>query len=204
MSQSANRQPVKRPLDWLTAISQALLRVENFVAGALMALLLALILLNVVTRALKMPIYWIDEASVLTMIWLGFVGASVITRIRIDFAVTILADALAPSRRAALKVFASAAVLAFAIGLFVMCWRWYDPVGIAAHGFDAKAYAGASFNFFYTERTQTLEWPTWVVSLVLPIFAVTLSIHAAANLAEDLGWAHRRKQASLIHAEEAA
>ena len=62
-----------------------------------------------------------------------------------------------------------------------------DPVGIARHGFDAREYAAQSFNFLYTERTQTLNWPTWVVQLILPLFAVTFSLHALANLLEDLG-----------------
>ena len=61
-----------------------------------------------------------------------------------------------------------------------------DPRGIAAAGFNAKDYAEASFNFIYTERTQTLEWPTWVLQLILPIFSLTLTVHAFANLLEEL------------------
>ncbi|MDO5642244.1 MAG: TRAP transporter small permease [Paracoccus sp. (in: a-proteobacteria)] len=168
-----------------------------------MLLLLSLILLNVGTRAMKSPIYWIDEASILAMVWLGFIGASVMTRIRIDFAVTLLGDALSSQWRARLRALASAGVFAFAVGLMVMCWNWLDPVGIASHGFDARGFAGASFNFLYTERTQTLEWPTWLVNLVLPLFSVTLTLHAAANLLEDTGLARRREQMRLVSAEEA-
>jgi hypothetical protein len=68
-----------------------------------------------------------------------------------------------------------------------MCWVWMDPVGIARAGFDAKEYAANSFNFVYTERTQTLNWPTWVLQLVMPLFAATFSVHALANLVEELG-----------------
>jgi hypothetical protein len=68
-----------------------------------------------------------------------------------------------------------------------MCWVWMDPIGIARYGFDAKEYAAQSFNFLYTERSQTLEWPVWAIQLVLPIFALTLCVHALANLLEDLG-----------------
>lgn len=46
--------------------------------------------------------------------------------------------------------------------------------------------AETSFNFLYTEHTQTLEWPTWLVQLILPIFALSLTVHALANLFEEL------------------
>jgi TRAP-type C4-dicarboxylate transport system permease small subunit len=56
----------------------------------------------------------------------------------------------------------------------------------AQPAFNAKDYAEASFNFLYTERTQTLNWPTWVLQLILPIFSLTLTVHAFANLLEEL------------------
>jgi TRAP-type C4-dicarboxylate transport system permease small subunit len=68
-----------------------------------------------------------------------------------------------------------------------MCWLWMDPIGIARAGFDAKVYAGETFNFLYTEHTQTLNWPSWIVYLVLPIFAVSMTLHGLANTVEDLG-----------------
>lgn len=190
--------------DKLTGLSQAVLKVEKLLAGLLMTLLLALILINVATRFAKVPIYWIDEASIFAMIWLGFIGASVMTRLRIDFAVTLLSDYLPAKWVARLRALATALSLAFAIGFITMCWTWMDPLGIASHGFDAKAYAAETYNFLYTERTQTLEWPTWLVNLILPIFALTLTIHCMANLLEDLGIARKRKQIALTTAEGAA
>ena len=204
MTKISDTGPRRAWADAVTAASQGVLRVEMAVAGLLMALLLGLILLNVATRAARMPIYWIDEASVLTLVWLGFIGASVLTRVRIDFAVTLLGDALPLAWQARLRAVATALSLAFGIALVVLCWRWLDPLGIAADGFDARAYAARSFNFLYTERTQTLGWPTWVVSLVMPIFALTFSLHGAANLLEDLGLARRRPQISFTASESAA
>jgi TRAP-type C4-dicarboxylate transport system permease small subunit len=190
--------------DGVTQLSQVILRGEKALAGFFMTVLLVLILVNVVTRFARVPIYWIDEASIFAMIWLGFIGASVMTRLRIDFAVTLLADQLSPKWVARLRALATAISLAFAVGFAVVCWLWLDPVGIASHGFDAQAYAAETFNFLYTERTQTLEWPTWVVNLILPIFALTLIVHNAANLLEDLGLARKREQVSLTSAEGAA
>ena len=192
------------PVRWAMALSTAVLRAERATLTVLMGLLVLLILLNVVTRYSGTPIYWVDEAAVFTMVWLTFVGASVMTRLRMDFAVGLVSDHLPPGGAKVLKVIATLGVLVFALALVWMCWVWMDPRGIAAAGFNAKDYAEASFNFIYTERTQTLEWPTWVVNLILPLFAVTLTIHTAANLLEDTGLAAKRVQIPLTTAEEAA
>lgn len=204
MSTTAEPRNHPRWAEIVTGLSQALLRGEKFLAGVFITVLLTLILVNVVTRFAKVPIYWIDEASIFSMIWLGFIGASVMTRLRIDFAVTLLSDHLSPKWVARLRALATAISLIFAIGFAVVCWMWLDPLGIASHGFDAQAYAAETFNFLYTERTQTLEWPTWIVNLILPVFALTLIVHNAANLLEDLGIARKREQAALTTAEGAA
>ena len=174
------------PVRWAMALSTAVLRTERAALTVLMGLLVLLILLNVVTRYFGTPIYWVDEAAVFTMVWLTFVGASVMTRLRMDFAVGLVSDHLPPGGAKVLKVIATLGVLVFALALVWMCWLWMDPRGIAAAGFNAKDYAEASFNFIYTERTQTLEWPTWVLQLILPIFSLTLTVHAFANLLEEL------------------
>ena len=177
--------------------SSAVLRLERLLILALMALLMLLILVNVVTRYTGMPIYWIDEAAVYSVVWLTFVGGSAMTRLRMDFAVTLLTDKLGAGAARAFKLTAGAGVLVFGIAMLWMCWIWMDPVGIARAGFDAKEFAASSFNFLYTERTQTLNWPTWALQTILPLFAFTLSLHAAANLVEDLGWQPRRRHAGF-------
>ena len=48
----------------LLDLSDAVLGLERRLLSALMALLVALVLLNVVTRYAGVPIYWVDEASV--------------------------------------------------------------------------------------------------------------------------------------------
>ncbi|MFC5419548.1 TRAP transporter small permease [Bosea eneae] len=171
----------------IVAVSGRLLRVEHRAIQALMFLLSALILLNVVTRYTGYPIYWIDESAVYSVVWLTFIGASAMTRMRLDFAVTMLTERFSARGAAIFRVIATLGVVLFGIALGVMCWLWLDPVGIAQAGFDARDYAGQSFNFIYTERTQTLNWPTWVIYLIMPLFAFTMTLHALANLFEDLG-----------------
>ena len=181
----------------MLALSSHILRAERLVITGLMTLLVLLILLNVVTRYTGMPIYWVDEAAVYTVVWLTFVGASVMTRLRMDFAVTMLTDHLGARGARAFKVVATLGVLLFGLAMLVMCWVWMDPIVIARYGFDAKEFAAESFNFLYTERTQTLNWPTWVLQLILPIFSATFSVHALANLLEDMGAAERVQHAGF-------
>ncbi|MET1113527.1 MAG: TRAP transporter small permease [Comamonas sp.] len=186
-------KPPARPVRWVLDASDALLRVERWLLTFLMSLLTALILVNVVTRYGGIPLYWVDEASVYTVVWLTFVGASAMTRLRLDFAVTMLTDKLGPRNARIAKVIATSGVLFFALALAAMCWIWMDPVGIVRAGFDAREYAAESFNFLYTEHTQTLEWPMWVLQLIMPIFAICMSLHALANLLEDLHLAPQRQ-----------
>ncbi|KLK91284.1 C4-dicarboxylate ABC transporter permease [Microvirga vignae] len=179
------------PIRVVTSLSNGLLAVERFAIMGLMALLTLLILVNVSTRYAGLPIYWIDESAVYATVWLTFIGASAMTRLRLDFAVTMLTERLSPRGQQIARIISALAVVGFGFGLGIMCWLWMDPIGIARAGFDAKTYAGETFNFLYTEQTQTLNWPSWVVYLTLPIFAVSMTLHGLANTLEDLGIAEK-------------
>ena len=171
----------------LQRLSNAVLTVERGALGVLMALILLLILVNVATRYARMPLYGIDEASVFAMVWLTFVGASCMMRMRMDFAVTILTERLGEAAARALQATSTLIAIGFSLALAVMCWIWLDPVGLARAGFDPEAYAAETFNFVYSDRTQTLEWPAWIVMSVIPLFALTTILHGSVNLLEDLG-----------------
>ncbi|MEY9885295.1 TRAP-type C4-dicarboxylate transport system permease small subunit [Bradyrhizobium sp. USDA 328] len=170
----------------IVRMSGGLLAVERLALMGLMYLLTGLILVNVVTRYSHFPIYWIDESAVYCVVWLTFIGASAMTRLRLDFAVTMLTERLSPQHQKIAKVISTGLVVVFGVALIVTCVLWMDPVGLARAGFDGRKLASETFNFLYTERTQTLNWPTWVLYLTLPIFAVSMTIHGLANLLEDL------------------
>lgn len=186
------------PAATIQALSAALLAVERVAIMGLMFLLSGLILLNVVTRYTGMPIYWIDESAVYSVVWLTFIGASAMTRLRLDFAVTMLTERLPEGQQKIAKMIATGLVVIFGVALAVMCWLWMDPLGLAKAGFDAREFAGQTFNFLYTERTQTLNWPTWVLYLILPLFAVTMTVHGLANLVEDMEIVPRAKLKGFV------
>jgi TRAP-type C4-dicarboxylate transport system permease small subunit len=191
----------KRPNLAVAAVigaSARLLRVERVLIVGLMSLLTALILLNVTTRYLGVPIYWIDESAVYSVVWLTFIGASAMTRLRLDFAVAMLTERL-PERGVFLcRIASTCGVVFFGLALIWMCWLWMDPVGFAQAGFDAKEFGAQTFNFLYTERTQTLNWPTWVLYLTIPIFGVTMTIHGLANVLEDLGVVAKTRHTGFV------
>jgi TRAP-type C4-dicarboxylate transport system permease small subunit len=179
------------PVRAIIALSNGLLAIERVAIVSFMGILTLLILINVTTRYAGLPIYWIDESAVYATVWLTFIGASAMTRLRLDFAVTMLTERLSPRGQQIARIISTLAVVGFGLGLGIMCWLWMDPIGIARAGFDAKVYAGETFNFLYTEHTQTLNWPSWLVYLALPIFAVSMTLHGLANALEDLGIVRR-------------
>lgn len=194
---NASKNAPSAPVRIVLAVSAGVLALERVLIMALMALLLCLILLNVITRYSGASLYWVDESAVYSVVWLSFIGGSAMTRLRLDFAMTMLTDKLSPlwARRA--KIAAGLGVMSFALALGWMCWLWLDPVGIAQAGFDAKKFAAGAFNFVYTERTQTLNWPSWVLYLIIPIFSASMLVHGLANLLEDLDLAPRMRFASF-------
>jgi len=180
---------------WLSA---RLLAAERLAVAGFMFLLTGLILLNVVTRYSGVALYWVDESAVYSVVFLTFIGASAMTRLRLDFAVTILTERFSPRGVRIAKVAATSIVLLFGLTLLWLCVLWLDPVGMARAGFDARALAANTFNFIYTERTQTLGWPVWALYLIMPLFALSMTIHSAANLLEDLGLAPPASQAAFL------
>jgi TRAP-type C4-dicarboxylate transport system permease small subunit len=195
--------PVHRPAApwrivlWLSA---KLLAVERLAVAGFMFLLTGLILLNVVTRYAGVSLYWVDESAIYSVVFLTFIGASAMTRLRLDFAVTLLTDRFSARGVRIAKVMATTIVLLFGITLLWLCALWLDPVGMARAGFDARELAAKTFNFIYTERTQTLGWPVWALYMIMPVFALSMTIHSAANLVEDLELAPRASQAAFLDA----
>ena len=180
---------------WLSA---KLLAAERFAVAGFMFLLTGLILLNVVTRYTGIPLYWVDESAIYSVVFLSFIGASAMTRLRLDFAVTMLTERFSARGVRIAKVMATSVVLLFGLALLWLCVLWLDPVGMARAGFDARELAARTFNFIYTERTQTLNWPVWALYLIMPVFALSMVVHSAANLLEDLELVPRVSQAAFL------
>ena len=191
-------QPPAAPWRLVMWLSARLLAAERFAVAAFMFLLTGLILLNVVTRYSGVSLYWVDESAVYSVVFLTFIGASAMTRLRLDFAVTMLTDRFSERGVRIAKAMATTVVLMFGLALLWLCMLWLDPAGLARAGFDARELAAKTFNFIYTERTQTLNWPVWALYLIMPVFALSMVVHSAANLLEVLELVPRVSQAGFL------
>lgn len=172
------------PAGPLARASAALLRAEAFALTALMAIITGLILLNVVTRTAGMALFWVDETAIYAMIWAVLIGASMQLRLGAAIAVDLLPAALGEGGRRTLRILVAVIVLGFALALVWLSWVWYDPLGLAAAGFDTGAFSGATFNFIYQEPTVTVGIAKFWIWLIVPVVALAMSVHAAANLVD--------------------
>ncbi len=171
----------------LSTISDRVARVERAACGLLIACLVGLILLNVVTRSLNHALFWVDELAVYCMIWMALIGSSVLLREHRHVAVTLVTGMLSDKRRRLVSIVVDILIFLFAAGLFLMCLKWYDPIGLIRHGFNVEEFAASTYNFIYQEPTNTLGILKFWVWLAVPIVSLSMTLHALANLLEDLG-----------------
>ncbi|NYS59640.1 TRAP transporter small permease [Vreelandella salicampi] len=170
----------------LQRLSTGLARVEEVTAALLAAVVTCLILTNIAFRALGSPLYWISELSIYAMIWMTFLIASAVLKRRQGIAVTLLPEALPQTGRKLVTLFVDSVVLVFALLMVWLCWQWYQPLTLARLGFDTQAFQGETFNFIYAENTSTLGVKKFWFWLIVPWFALSLTLHGTANLIQAL------------------
>lgn len=183
---------------WLLRLSDGIVRVERLMLILLVAALVLLVLLNVGARFGGLTLAWADELAVLSMVWAGFVGASLMLRARMDPAVRLLHAVVGPALEKALRVTVSGMAVGFGAVLIWMNWIWFDPAGMAAAGFDIGTFEGTTFNFLYSNTTNVLLWPYFWFYLIVPWFALTITVHALTNLVEDVGFISQRALAAEL------
>lgn len=181
---------MKLPL-LMRATSDFVARIDRTLMMFLVAAMVLLVLINVGTRFFGVTLSWADELAVYFMILTGFVGASLMLRLRTDPAVTLLHEFLPPRPVRFLRVAVSAIALVFGATLVWMCWNWFNLPALIAADFDIRRFEGRTFNFIYTEMTPVMGLPAIIFFLIVPWFALTLSIHALTNLLEDTGFLDR-------------
>ena len=160
-------------------------------AAAFAVLVTLLILLNVVTRAFNVAIYWVDEAAIYAMVWMTFLAASAALHSGHSVAVTILRDLLPLRYRGWMAKFVDVTVFLFAAAMAWLCWRWFLPIDLARAGFDFAAFQAETFNFVYAEPTTTLGIRKFWVWLVMPLFAFGTVLHGLNNLLDFSGSTER-------------
>ncbi|WP_305985659.1 TRAP transporter small permease [Roseibium sp. MMSF_3544] len=165
--------------DWIAKIEAAILKL-------LVAAVLLLMILNVTSRAVNWSLYWVDELAINLMVVFAFVGSSLMFAQRRNFSVTLLTDAVSKTMRRRLSIAVQCVNLGFALFLAYASWVWFDPLTLARSGFDLQTFFESTFNSVYQEVTNTIGVRRLWFFLIMPVFAITLTIHSAACLLQDL------------------
>ncbi len=169
-------------LNSITNLSNRILYLERVAMCTIAISLPIIILLNATGRALRSPIYWMDELAILLMVWMAMIGMSLTLKTRDAVSVTMLTDALSPPLTKTIKVITDGLVLAFGVILLVLSYRWFDPVALFNANFDTRVFSGETFNFIYEGTTNTLDVKKFWFWLIIPAVALTTTIHALSNL----------------------
>lgn len=169
----------------LSRLSRGLARIEIGFGAALVAAIFALMLANAASRGFGRPLVWTDELAVHLMVWLAFIGGSAAVAVKGHMVMGLLPETLSPRAAARLALGTDLLVLLFLIAMAAVVWRWLDLPGLLRAG-SGEALAQESFNFIYTDPTQTLGLRKIWFWLVMPVTVLTAGIHALAAIAEDL------------------
>jgi len=153
--------------------------------GALIAGIFFVVLLNLVCRSLGWALYWADELAIYLMIWAAMVGASISVKLRTGVSVRLVHDFLPARGLRIIDTLVDVLVLLSAIALLVFSWIWYDPVTLISSGFDISTFKSATFNFIYHEPTVTLQIQKYWLWLIMPLVAVSMTLHASSNLLQS-------------------
>lgn len=148
----------------------------------LAAALPMMILVNVGSRAIGQPIFWMDELAIYTMVWLAMFGLALTIHTRDAVSVTLLQDAVPGPVRRLMRVLSDLIVVAFAAALVVLSYLWFDPITFARSGFDVAEFSAQTFNYIYQEPTATLGIAKTWFWLIVPLVAVTTLVHGLDNL----------------------
>lgn len=170
----------------ITALSDWIARAERALVRVIVLALPLMILANAAGRAVRSPIYWMDELAILTMVWLAMIGMSLTLKTRDAVAVTMLVDVVPAPAMKAMKLVSDALVLLFGIALLVLCYRWFDPLTLMRVGFDLREFSGETFNFMYQDTTATLGVPKFWFWLAVPLAGLTTTVHGLSNLLQTL------------------
>ncbi|MBI1384349.1 MAG: TRAP transporter small permease subunit [Rhizobiales bacterium] len=137
---------------WGGWIDTTLSYAEIVFIGTAMAFASLLLFVNVILRyAFLAPISWAEELSVYLVIWIVFIGASVVVRMRGHLAIDLVPKMLSPAVRRVLLAW----ILLINLGFFAI-FIYYS----ALH--TLRVFASG-------QTTPSMEAPMWLTYLAMPV-----------------------------------
>jgi TRAP-type C4-dicarboxylate transport system permease small subunit len=145
----------------------ALGQMEGAIAGALLALGLGVVMLEIVSRALASASFaWSEELSRYLLIWMTYFGAAAVTRDNSHIRVEVLIDRLRPAARRIVEILVVLLCLVFSTVICVVSLR----------------YVSDSRDLGMMSADSYLPVPIWVFQSIIPIGFGLISFRLVLNL----------------------
>ena len=154
-----------RVLSALRFLDLLLCRAEVFFVGSALAFTSLLLFVNVLLRYLLLrPIFWAEEVTLYLMVWIVFIGGSIIVRTRGHIAVDVLPLFLSHHKKRRLKVVAAGGSILFCLGLFYFSGQ--HVLRIQGSG----------------QIMPATQAPMWLAYLAIPVGSVLMAIRMSQAL----------------------
>lgn len=170
----------------LNSIITIAAKLEILAARALVAMVLLLIVVNIVTRYIGMPVYWIDELAIYAMIWMVFICLPVLVNSRKNITVDIVTDLFGSKGESVFRLMSDLIVFITSAMVFYFSLNWFDVFNLAQADFDLEVFSINTFNYIYYEPTNTLSFNKYMVWIIVPVSFFLCVLHSGANLMGSL------------------
>lgn len=157
-------------MKWINKINDAVGKAENFLLSISLLVMLFLAFLQVVMRnVFNAGIPWADTLVRLMVLWVGFIGASLATKIDQHLTMEVLTKYM-PERARHLT---SVIVKIFSI---IVCYYLFD----------------ASLKFLANEKSTGEQFlhlfPSWYTLTIFPATFLIIPFHLFINILRDIGY----------------
>jgi len=158
-----------RVLRLLSAVDRGLGRAEAVFIGLALAFASGLLFTNVVLRyVFHQPLAWAEELTLYLLVWIVFIGGSIVVRTRGHVAVDVLPLLLAPAGRRRLAIAVSGIVLVFFAVFF-----YYSGL----HTLRVRASG---------QVMPAMLAPMWLAYLAMPVGSLLMGVRTVQRLARLL------------------
>lgn len=140
-------------------LSRALFEVLDLISGFLLVIITIMGFINVVMRyVFAQPIAWVEEMSVLTMVWMVYLSQGMLESHNDQLRMTVVSRLFGPR----LQFLVNAARTALTV--FIFGYLLFFGCGVIANNYALKS------------TTQALGFPLWIAFLALPVAFVIIII----------------------------
>jgi len=131
----------------------------NVICGILLIICSLNAFINVISRyVFSKPFSWGEEVSVLTLVWMVFLSQGILERNNDQLRLTII------YRLIGIKVQSILNIIRSVVTVFLSSYLFYAGINTVIR------------NFHFKINTQAMNFPYWIVYLVLPIFFAIITI----------------------------